>query len=245
MKVKENIIKSLTIFTYIYLLLILIVIILDAFTPLDFTFAMKYAELVMFIFFSCCFLVIILCIIWKPKFLDREYNIRENKPKEFELKPNNFELFIIELEKIFQKNREKQYIYKEYNDYIMIVYLKKSIINPILTIIVKIKEELDYENLIKIKKDSLKITNDYLNSHKFVESMCYILVICVDEKNDVFDNFVNGAIRQTGAACILPVGISFADKKIYIATQTDPYMQLLHFISKRKIIKLLSNVIHR
>ena len=236
MKVKENIIKSLTIFTYIYLLLILIVIILDAFTPLDFTFAMKYAELVMFIFFSCCFLVIILCIIWKPKFLDREYNIRENKPKEFELKPNNFDLFIIELEKKFQKNREKQYIYKKYNDYI---------INPILTIIVKIKEELDYENLIKIKKDSLKITNDYLNSHKFVESMCYILVICVDEKNDVFDNFVNGAIRQAGAACILPVGISFADKKIYIATQTDPYMQLLHFISKRKIIKLLSNFIHR
>jgi len=74
-----------------------------------------------------------------------------------------------------------------------------------------------------------------------------IPVICVDRVTTAFNDFVNTSIAQGYKKILLPVGISFGGKKIYIARQKEVvlirrykrlrkyFLEMLNIIEENKV----------
>lgn len=95
------------------------------------------------------------------------------------------------------------------------------------TIIALIKlEELTEEIFDKYKENYFEDFGDYLlqNSElNAADNFNLIYIICVDRVNQVFSKYTEGNVKQYFKRYILPVGVSFGSKTLYIATQKDGY----------------------
>lgn len=246
-KTKEIIVNVVAYIIIIYGLLIIIALFVDLFTPLDFSIFYKHAELFSIILASLMVIFILLLIVLQPKFIERGYNVKAYNAEQILLKVNNFEQFITKVEENLIKSKNKLIDDKEYDNYKIKTYFKRNLKNyrfPEYTFIVSIRE-LDEDSCKKIKKQALKICNDYRNNNLSIETVNYILVICVNKETKAFDNYVNGVLMQYGNTCILPVGISFDKQIAYISVQKEAYMIVLYKLLKRKVKKLLAEVMEK
>ena len=92
-----------------------------------------------------------------------------------------------------------------------------------------------------------KIFDIFVKKHYGINKLNFrisvIPIICVNEFNKYFSDYVNMEVRQTMYLDKLPVGISFNDNNVYVAKQNDLYGLLQYHCLKKKFYRLFKDVI--
>lgn len=108
--------------------------------------------------------------------------------------------------------------------------------------------ELTEEIYVKYKDNYFEDFGNYLlesNQVKKQGDINLICIICVEKGNSIFTKYTEGNVKQYFGRYVLPVGVSFASKTLYIATQKEGIAITKYKSLRRLLLTYFSDLIKR
>ena len=190
-------------------------------------------------FFAIAFLVVGGIFILLLFTLD--YKIKPVPAEKFSLNFKSYNAFMDFMEKKLENQG-----YKKNNKNIidenttLSLYIRHPIYRETNCVVIIKTTELTNKLVDILDENIHKSIVEYYGTEYISDTINMIPIVCVDRVTTAFNDYVNSSIAQGYKKILLPVGISFGGKKIYIARQVEGVLIKRYKLLRKYFLEMLN-----